>query len=52
MDKVSRHLAERIEVLRLSQEIGQQTKAAFDERQREAILREQMATDPAPARRR
>ncbi|MCC8941163.1 endopeptidase La [Bradyrhizobium sp. Arg68] len=44
MDKVSRHLAERIEVLRLSQEIGQKTKAAFDERQREAILREQMAT--------
>jgi ATP-dependent Lon protease len=44
MDKVSRHLAERIEVLRLSKEIGQQTKAAFDERQREAILREQLAT--------
>jgi ATP-dependent Lon protease len=44
MDKVSHHLAERIEVLRLSQEIGQQTKAVFDERQREAILREQMAT--------
>ncbi len=44
MDKVSRHLAERIEVLRLSNEIGQKTKAAFDERQREAILREQMAT--------
>ena len=44
MDKVSRHLAERIEVLRLSREIGQQTKATFDERQREAILREQMAT--------
>ena len=44
MEKVSRHLAERIEVLRLSQEIGQKTKAAFDERQREAILREQMAT--------
>ncbi len=44
MDKVSRHLAERIEVLRLSREIGQQTRAAFDERQREAILREQMAT--------
>ena len=43
MEKVSRHLAERIEVLRLSREIGQQTKAAFDERQREAILREQMA---------
>ncbi len=30
-------------MLRLAQEIGQQTKAAFDERQREAILREQMA---------
>jgi ATP-dependent Lon protease len=44
MDKVARHLAERIEVLRLSHEIGQQTKASFDERQREAILREQMAT--------
>jgi ATP-dependent Lon protease len=44
MDKVSRHLAERIEVLRLSNEIGQQTKATFDGRQREAILREQMAT--------
>jgi ATP-dependent Lon protease len=44
MDKVSKHLAERIEVLRLSHEIGQQTKATFDQRQREAILREQMAT--------
>ena len=43
MEKVSRHLAGRIEVLRLSHEIGQQTKATFDERQREAILREQMA---------
>jgi ATP-dependent Lon protease len=44
MEKVSRYLAERLEVLRLSNEIGQKTKAAFDERQREAILREQMAT--------
>src|ERR1700720_4288522 len=43
MDKVSRMLAHRIEVLRLSQEIGRQTKAALDERQREALLREQMA---------
>jgi len=43
MDKVSRLLAERIEVLRLSQEIGRQTKAALDERQREVLLREQMA---------
>jgi ATP-dependent Lon protease len=41
---VSRHLAERLEVLRLTAEIGQKTKATFDDRQREAILREQMAT--------
>jgi ATP-dependent Lon protease len=44
MEKVSRHLAERLEVLRLTAEIGQKTKATFDDRQREAILREQMAT--------
>jgi len=44
IEKVSRRLAERLEVLRISNEIGQKTKAAFDERQREAILREQMAT--------
>src|SRR5579883_826230 len=43
MDKVSRTLANRIEVLRLSQEIGQQTKSALDARQREVLLREQMA---------
>jgi ATP-dependent Lon protease len=43
IDKVSRMLAHRIEVLRLSQEIGRQTKAALDERQREVLLREQMA---------
>ena len=43
MDKVSRLLSQRIEVLRLSQEIGRETKAVFDERQREAVLREQMA---------
>ena len=43
MEKVSRQLAHRIEVLRLSAEIGQQTKAALDERQREVLLREQMA---------
>jgi ATP-dependent Lon protease len=43
MDKVSRLLAHRIEVLRLSQEIGRQTKAALDEREREVLLREQMA---------
>jgi ATP-dependent Lon protease len=44
IEKVSRYLAERLEVLRLTNEIGQQTKAVFDERQRQAILREQMAT--------
>jgi len=43
MDKVSKLLSHRIEVLRLSAEIGQQTKAALDERQREVLLREQMA---------
>jgi ATP-dependent Lon protease len=43
MDKVSRLLAQRLEVLRLSAEIGKQTKAALDERQREVLLREQMA---------
>ena len=44
MDKVSRVLSHRIEVLRLSAEIGQQTKTSLDQRQREALLREQMAT--------
>src|ERR1700726_895616 len=43
MEKVSRLLAHRIEVLRLSQEIGRQTKVALDERQREVLLREKMA---------
>ena len=43
MDKVSRLLAQRLEVLRLSAEISKQTKAALDERQREVLLREQMA---------
>ena len=43
MEKISRMLAHRIEVLRLSQEIGRQTKASLDERQREVLLREQMA---------
>ena len=43
VDRVTKVLAERIEVLRISAEIGQQTKAAFDERQREAVLREQLA---------
>lgn len=43
MKKVAALLAKRIEVLRLSQEIGRETKASLDERQREVLLREQMA---------
>jgi ATP-dependent Lon protease len=43
VDKVAGLLAQRIEVLRLSAEIGRQTKAALDERQREVLLREQLA---------
>ncbi|MFC3079660.1 endopeptidase La [Phenylobacterium terrae] len=43
LEKVSEKLAHRLQVLRLSREISQQTQAAFDERQRQAVLREQMA---------
>ena len=43
LDKVSRLLAHRLEVLKLSAEIGRQTKASLDDRQREVLLREQMA---------
>jgi len=43
MDKISRLLAHRIEVLRLSREISEQTRSALDQRQREVLLREQMA---------
>ncbi|HTQ78053.1 MAG TPA: endopeptidase La [Burkholderiales bacterium] len=42
LDKVLAHLAKRVEVLRLSKEIGDKTKKEFDERQREHVLREQM----------
>jgi hypothetical protein len=44
IEKVSRMLEQRIEVLRLSHEIGQQTKAGIEERQREILLHEQPAT--------
>jgi len=44
MQKVSRMLAHRIEVLKLSQDIAQQTRTSLDQRQREVLLREQMAT--------
>ena len=43
LDKVSGLLAHRLQVLRLSAEIGRQTQEAFGERQRKAVLREQMA---------
>jgi ATP-dependent Lon protease len=43
LEKVSRHLAHHIEVLRISREIGEQTRASLDKRQREAVLREQLA---------
>ena len=43
MERVSRLLAHRIEVLRLSQEIGRETKASINSRNREVLLREQMA---------
>jgi len=43
IERVSRLLGHRIEVLRLSREIGEQTKSALDQRQREVLLREQMA---------
>ncbi|ANY16715.1 endopeptidase La [Bordetella pseudohinzii] len=42
LDKVIALLAGRIEVLRLSKEIGERTRAQFDERQRETLLREQL----------
>ena len=44
LDKVTRLLAHRIEVLRLSREISEQTKEKMDERQREYLLREQLNT--------
>ena len=44
LDIVLRFLASRIEVLRLSREIGEQTQERLEGRQREALLREQMRT--------
>ncbi|MBO9356266.1 endopeptidase La [Bordetella petrii] len=42
LDQVIELLAGRVEVLRLSKEIGDRTRAQFDERQRETVLREQL----------
>ncbi|HEY0526081.1 MAG TPA: endopeptidase La [Stellaceae bacterium] len=44
LDKVLWMLAYRIEVLRLSRDIGQQTRATMENRQREFMLREQLRT--------
>jgi ATP-dependent Lon protease len=44
LDKVLHVLASRIEVLRISQEINQQTQERLGERQREILLREQLKT--------
>ncbi len=43
LDKVIRLLTPRVEVLRIKQEIGRETKAGIDHRHREVVLREQMA---------
>ena len=43
LDKVTQLLSKRLEVLRISSEIGKQTKSSLDARQREMVLREQMA---------
>jgi len=42
LDKVLALLGERVEVLKLSKEIGDKTRKEFDHRQREHVLREQM----------
>ncbi len=42
LDKVLALLGRRVEVLRLSKEIGEKTRKEFDERQREHVLREQL----------
>lgn len=44
LDKVLDAVAGRIEVLRLSHEIGEQTRGRLDQRQREMMLREQLRT--------
>jgi ATP-dependent Lon protease len=44
LEKVLDHLVHRIEVLRLSRQINQQTRQRMDERQREFMLREQLKT--------
>ena len=42
LDLVLEFLLQRVEVLRISHQIEERTRAAFDERQKEAVLRERM----------
>jgi len=44
LDAVLKFMMSRIEVLRLSREIGEQTQGRLEERQREVLLREQLKT--------
>jgi ATP-dependent Lon protease len=44
LDRVIRFVDERVEVLRLTKEISQQTRDTMDKRQREYLLREQLRT--------
>ena len=44
LDQVVDRVSHQLEVLKLSHEIGRQTKESIDQRQREAMLREQMRT--------
>ena len=44
LDRVIEFLTHRVEVLKLSKEIGEQTQGKLDERQREYVLREQLKT--------
>jgi ATP-dependent Lon protease len=44
MDRALALVAHRLEVLRISQDIDERTRSRFAERQREAVLREQMKT--------
>jgi ATP-dependent Lon protease len=42
LDRVITVLSQRIEVLRISKQIGEKTREALDDRQKEAVLREQL----------
>ena len=44
LDRLLELLSHQLEVLRISAEIGKQTREALDERQREVVLREQLRT--------